>query len=58
MVQAFKLIVSDPGSILDSLTREVKEIGADGQEVISVLIRSLGHLSPIVDTGSHHFAGD
>lgn len=31
--QAFKVIVTDPDSVLDSLTREVKEIGPDGQEV-------------------------
>ncbi|CAM8963760.1 hypothetical protein QQ045_005064 [Rhodiola kirilowii] len=35
--EAFKLIVADPDSILDSLTREVKEIGPDGQEVTKVL---------------------
>ncbi|KAG8390137.1 hypothetical protein BUALT_Bualt01G0052200 [Buddleja alternifolia] len=34
--EAFKLIVNDPDSILDSLTREVKEIGPDGQEVTKV----------------------
>ncbi|RZC84151.1 hypothetical protein C5167_046938, partial [Papaver somniferum] len=31
--EAFKLIVADPDTILDSLTREVKEVGPDGQEV-------------------------
>ncbi|KAL3652256.1 hypothetical protein CASFOL_001937 [Castilleja foliolosa] len=31
--EAFKLIVTDPDSVLDSLTREVKEISPDGQEV-------------------------
>ena len=31
--QAFKLVVNDPDTLLDSLTREVKEIGPDGQEV-------------------------
>ncbi|PWA91598.1 Nucleic acid-binding, OB-fold [Artemisia annua] len=30
--EAFKLVVSDPDAILDSLTREVKETGADGKE--------------------------
>ncbi|RZC74512.1 hypothetical protein C5167_050002 [Papaver somniferum] len=30
---AFKLIVADPDTILDSLTREVKEVNPDGQEV-------------------------
>uniref|UniRef100_A0A1D1XQK6 Eukaryotic translation initiation factor 2 subunit alpha n=2 Tax=Magnoliopsida TaxID=3398 RepID=A0A1D1XQK6_9ARAE len=35
--EAFKLIVTDPDSILDSLTREVKEIGPDGQEVTKVV---------------------
>ena len=34
--QAFKLIVTDPDSVLNSLTREVKEIGPDGQEVMIV----------------------
>lgn len=33
--QAFKLIVTDPDSVLNSLTREVKEIGPDGQEVMN-----------------------
>lgn len=33
MAQAFKLIVSDPDSVLDSLTRRVEEINADGQKV-------------------------
>lgn len=32
-VQAFKIIVTDPDSVLNLLTREVKEIGPDGQEV-------------------------
>lgn len=31
--QAFKLVVNDPDSILNSLTREVKETGPDGVEV-------------------------
>ncbi|RZC89166.1 hypothetical protein C5167_030864, partial [Papaver somniferum] len=31
--ESFKLIVADPDTILDSLTREVKEDGPDGQEV-------------------------
>ncbi|KAI3908525.1 hypothetical protein MKX01_009327 [Papaver californicum] len=35
--EAFKLIVSDPDTILDSLTREVKEVGPDGQEVTKVV---------------------
>ncbi|CAN6462419.1 unnamed protein product [Victoria cruziana] len=35
--EAFKLIVSDPDSILDSLTREIKEIGPDGQEVTKTI---------------------
>ncbi|PHT49330.1 hypothetical protein T459_35581 [Capsicum annuum] len=34
--EAFKLVVSDPDSILNSLTREVKEIGPDGKEVTKV----------------------
>ncbi|CAI9091769.1 OLC1v1026880C3 [Oldenlandia corymbosa var. corymbosa] len=35
--EAFKLIVNDPDSVLNSLTREVKEIGPDGQEVTKVV---------------------
>ncbi|KAK4436483.1 Eukaryotic translation initiation factor 2 subunit alpha [Sesamum alatum] len=35
--EAFKLIVNDPDSVLDSLTREVKENGPDGQEVTKVV---------------------
>eukprot|EP00250_Pteridium_aquilinum_P009613 c18797_g1_i1 orf=463-1476(-) len=31
--EAFKVIVTDPDSVLSSLTREVKEIGPDGVEV-------------------------
>ncbi|KAH9702637.1 eukaryotic translation initiation factor 2 subunit alpha-like [Citrus sinensis] len=35
--EAFKIIVTDPDSVLNSLTREVKEIGPDGQEVTKVI---------------------
>ncbi|XP_024996339.1 eukaryotic translation initiation factor 2 subunit alpha homolog isoform X2 [Cynara cardunculus var. scolymus] len=35
--EAFKLVVSDPDSILNSLTREVKETGPDGEEVTKVV---------------------
>ncbi|KAL8135153.1 eukaryotic translation initiation factor 2 subunit alpha homolog [Apium graveolens] len=35
--EAFKLIVNDPDSIINTLTREVKEISADGQEVTKVV---------------------
>ncbi|KAG5533547.1 hypothetical protein RHGRI_027661 [Rhododendron griersonianum] len=35
--EAFKLIVNDPDSVINSLTREVKEIGPDGQEVTKVV---------------------
>ncbi|KAK9127352.1 hypothetical protein Syun_016149 [Stephania yunnanensis] len=35
--EAFKLIVADPDSILNSLTREIKEVGTDGKEVIKVV---------------------
>ncbi|CAA0836630.1 Eukaryotic translation initiation factor 2 subunit 1 [Striga hermonthica] len=35
--EAFKLIVNDPDSVLDSLTREIKEVGPDGQEVKKVV---------------------
>lgn len=35
-LQAFKLIVNDPDSILNPLTREVKEVGPDGEEVLFV----------------------
>ncbi|EYU20054.1 hypothetical protein ABFS83_06G064200 [Erythranthe nasuta] len=34
--EAFKLIVNDPDSVLDTLTREIKEVGPDGQEVKKV----------------------
>ncbi|XP_008789313.1 eukaryotic translation initiation factor 2 subunit alpha homolog [Phoenix dactylifera] len=36
--EAFKVIVTDPDSVLDSLTREVKEVGPDGQEVTKVVL--------------------
>ncbi|XP_031117769.1 eukaryotic translation initiation factor 2 subunit alpha homolog [Ipomoea triloba] len=35
--EAFKLVVNDPDSVLNSLTREVKEVGPDGQEVTKVV---------------------
>ena len=35
-MQAFKVIVTDPDTVLNSLTREVKEAGPDGQEVALV----------------------
>ncbi|KAI9110705.1 hypothetical protein K1719_018143 [Acacia pycnantha] len=35
--EAFKIIVTDPDSVLNSLTREVKEVGPDGQEVTKVV---------------------
>ncbi|XP_078428189.1 eukaryotic translation initiation factor 2 subunit alpha homolog [Wolffia australiana] len=35
--EAFKLIVNDPDSILDTLTREVKEVGPNGLEVTKVV---------------------
>ncbi|XP_074308162.1 eukaryotic translation initiation factor 2 subunit alpha homolog [Silene latifolia] len=35
--EAFKTVVTDPDSILDQLTYEVKKIGDDGQEVTEVL---------------------
>lgn len=35
--EAFKLIVNDPDSILNPLTREVKEVGPDGEEVTKVV---------------------
>ncbi|KAG5559885.1 hypothetical protein RHGRI_003244 [Rhododendron griersonianum] len=35
--QAFKLIVSDPDSVIDSLSREVKEIGPNGKEVTKLV---------------------
>lgn len=33
MMQAFKIIVTGPDTVLSPLTREVKEVGIDGQEV-------------------------
>lgn len=41
-MQAFKLIVSDPDSVFDSLSREVKEIGPSGNEVIFYLNVAFG----------------
>ncbi|KAL3521252.1 hypothetical protein ACH5RR_019401 [Cinchona calisaya] len=35
--EAFKLIVNDPDSVLNSLTRKVKEVGPDGQVVRKVI---------------------
>ncbi|XP_073019224.1 eukaryotic translation initiation factor 2 subunit alpha homolog [Primulina eburnea] len=35
--EAFKLVVNDPDSILDSLTREVKEVEPNGQEITKVV---------------------
>lgn len=35
--EAFKIVVTDPDQVLDSLTYEVKEAGADAQEVSKVL---------------------
>ncbi|XP_042506991.1 eukaryotic translation initiation factor 2 subunit alpha homolog [Macadamia integrifolia] len=35
--EAFKLIVTDPDSVLNSFTREIKEVGPDGQEVTKVV---------------------
>ncbi|KAH6773877.1 Eukaryotic translation initiation factor 2 subunit 1 [Perilla frutescens var. hirtella] len=35
--EAFKLIVNDPDTLLDSLTREVKEVGPNGEEVTKLV---------------------
>lgn len=35
--EAFKIIVTDPDSVLNSLTREVKEVGPEGQEVTKIV---------------------
>lgn len=35
--EAFKVIVTDPDTVLNALTREVKETGPDGQEVAKVV---------------------
>ncbi|KAF3544967.1 hypothetical protein DY000_02002241 [Brassica cretica] len=35
--EAFKVLVTDPDSVLGSLTREIKEVGPDGQEVTKVV---------------------
>ncbi|CAI9762270.1 unnamed protein product [Fraxinus pennsylvanica] len=35
--EAFKLIVNDPDSVLDCLTREIKEVGPDGQEMTKMV---------------------
>lgn len=36
--EAFKLIVADPDSILNTLTREVKEVGPEGEEVTKTVL--------------------
>uniref|UniRef100_A0A803QTM1 S1 motif domain-containing protein n=1 Tax=Cannabis sativa TaxID=3483 RepID=A0A803QTM1_CANSA len=35
--EAFKIVVTDPDTVLNTLTREVKELGPDGQEVTKVV---------------------
>nr|GME18999.1 eukaryotic translation initiation factor 2 subunit alpha homolog [Ipomoea batatas] len=35
--EAFKLVVNDPDSVLNSLTREIKDVGPDGKEVTKVV---------------------
>ncbi|XP_047978611.1 eukaryotic translation initiation factor 2 subunit alpha homolog [Salvia hispanica] len=35
--EAFKVMVNDPNSVLDTLTREITEVGPDGQEVKKVV---------------------
>ncbi|KAF9596684.1 hypothetical protein IFM89_012883 [Coptis chinensis] len=35
--EAFRLIVNDPDSILNSLTRDIKEVGPDGKEVTKLV---------------------
>ncbi|ONK79267.1 uncharacterized protein A4U43_C01F4640 [Asparagus officinalis] len=35
--EAFKVIVTDPDTVLDCLTREVKEVGPNGEEVTKVV---------------------
>ncbi|KAI4383950.1 hypothetical protein MLD38_009728 [Melastoma candidum] len=37
ILRAFKVIVTDPDSVLGSQTREVKEVGPDGHEVTNVV---------------------
>ncbi|KAI3940785.1 hypothetical protein MKW98_030104 [Papaver atlanticum] len=39
--EAFMLIVADPDTILNSLTRKVNEVGPDGQEVMTKLVPAL-----------------
>jgi len=36
-VQAFKRVLADPDAVLSALTREIKEVGPDGQEVTKVV---------------------
>jgi len=36
-MQAFKIVVADPDKVLSTLTREIKEVGPDGQEVTKVV---------------------
>ena len=45
--------MTDPDSVLNSLTREVKEVGPDGQEVIFVY-EEPHHILPVDDNG--HFS--
>lgn len=35
--EAFKIVVADPDKVLSTLTREIKEVGPDGQEVTKVV---------------------
>ncbi|CAL0320338.1 unnamed protein product [Lupinus luteus] len=35
--EAFKIVVTDPDTVLSTLTREVKEVGSDGEEVTKVV---------------------
>ncbi|KAL8552227.1 hypothetical protein ACS0TY_001071 [Phlomoides rotata] len=39
--EAFKVVVNDPASVLDSLTREVTEVGPDGQEVVKKVVPAI-----------------
>lgn len=43
-MQAFKIIVNDPDTVLNTLTREVKEVGPDGQEVNMLSEKYFPHL--------------
>jgi hypothetical protein len=55
--QAFKLVVTDPDSVLNGLTREIKETGPDGQEVLETAYQPFGWLRMIKNICGCEFSG-